>query len=313
MKIKTCIWSLIVCLSVLFSSCDEFLERDLNGQSVSIITPANNTVSSSYTVNFWWNDMKGASSYKLQIVKPDFAAVQQLIVDTSITSNQFSYTLQPGSYQWRLRAENSASYSDYVIYNLTIDSTLNLANQTLLLNLPVDNSYSNQLTQSFTWYAMPNASTYVFGIFNQSGVQIGNYQNVTAPTTTISYTFPSEGIFKWRVFAQNGSSVSPYTERIITVDTTKPTVPVLTYAPFNDTTTAQPVPLSWNNVEANAQYLVLISSDSTFATYIDTTTTSLNYNFYNSTLGQYYYWKVRTTDQAGNQGNFSIKKRFKRQ
>jgi hypothetical protein len=301
----------IFLLSFLISSCDDFLERELGGQTVVVLAPSNNTISSNYTQSFWWEELKGASKYKLQIVKPSFSTIQELVVDTFIVGTQFSYTLQPGSYQWRLRAENSVSISDFITYNLTIDSSLNLGNQTLLLNTPSDNLYSNSLTHTFTWYAMPSASDYLFGIFSQSGVQIGNYQSTSL--LTANYTFTSEGTFKWRVIAQNNQSVSPYTERTITIDTTKPLIPTLTFLPLNDTTSLNPIPLTWNNIEANASYWVLISTDSTFASYSDTTTASLNYDFYGAAIGQFYYWKVKAIDRAGNAGQFSVIKRFNRQ
>jgi len=311
MKIK--ITLLLAVLSIVVSSCDDFLERDLNGQTVTVLAPANNTISTSFTVTFWWDDLKGASKYKIQIVKPSFNSIQQLVVDTLISNNQFLYTLQPGSYQWRIRGENDASISDFVIYNLTIDSSLNLSSQTLLLNSPVNNNYSNSFTQTFSWFAMPNASDYLFGIFNSSGIQIGNYQSIVSPITTTTYTFTAEGTYKWRVFAQNNQSSSPYSERTITIDTTRPSIPVLTYSPINDTTSLHPIPLSWNSVEPNCQYKLLISTDSTFASYFDTITSNLNYNYYNSIVGQFYYWKIQAIDQSNNSGLFSLRKRFKRQ
>jgi len=312
MKTKKIYNLIIVIFAATLVSCEDFIEKDLGGKVVTIYTPVNNTVSSNYTQTFWWESLNGAEKYRLQIVKPNFAVVQQLIVDTIVRSNQFVYTLQPGSYQWRLRAENNSSQSDYVTYNLTIDSSLNLSGQTLLLNSPADNFYTANFANTFTWFAMPSATDYVFGIFNSSGVQIGSYQNTT--TTTLPYTFPAEGVYKWRVFAQNSQSISPYSERTITIDTTRPNVPAITFLPLNDTTSLQPIPLSWSSVEANASYRVLISTDTSFSTVVkDTTINALNYNFYGATIGTFYYWKVRAIDLAGNIGNYTTRKRFKRQ
>ena len=112
-----------VLLVVLFAgvySCDDFIEKDLSKKSITILSPANNYTATSYTQLFWWEEVKGAEEYNLQIVKPSFANTQQLIVDTMVHSNQFSFTLQPGSYQWRLRALNNSSHTDYVVYNLKI-------------------------------------------------------------------------------------------------------------------------------------------------------------------------------------------------
>lgn len=312
MKHKIILQLLCVATSILLFSCEDFIERDLGGKTITIYAPANNAITSNYTQSFWWESLKGAERYKLQIVKPSFGAVQQLIVDTIIRTNQFVYTLQPGVYQWRLRGENNSSQSDYVTYNLTIDSSLNLSSQTLLLNSPIDNYYTNIFANNFSWFAMPNATDYVFGIFNSSGIQIGSYQSTTG--TSLAYTYTAEGVYKWRVFAQNSQSSSPYSERTITIDTTRPMIPTITYLPLNDTTSLNPIPLSWNNVETNALYRVQIATDTNFTALIkDTTTISTGYSFYNATIGVFYYWKVKSIDLAGNMSIYTNRKRIKRQ
>ena len=310
--LKKLIFISIIAIAIFsISSCTDFIAVNLSKQSVTLLAPANNTIATSYSQTFWWQELKGADSYNLQIVKPSFASVQSLVLDTIVTTHQFTYILQPGKYQWRLRALNPSSTTDYVTYNLTIDSSQNLAGQTLLLISPADNYYSNVFIQNFSWFAMPNANNYVFQILSPTEVPIGNPQSVT--TTAATYTFTVEGIYKWRVFAQNGQSSSSYAERTITIDTTRPVVPVVAYLPLNDTTTSNPIPLAWNSAEANATYRVLISSDSTFTGVAkDTTTASTIYKFYNATIGQYYYWKVRAIDAAGNVGAYCARRRIKR-
>src|SRR5688572_12340162 len=119
----------LVLLGAFLSSCEDFFEPNLEKKDVVIIAPANGTVSSSFTQTFWWEELKGAEEYTLQIVKPTFSSVQQLILDTNVNGTKFYYTLQPGVYQWRLRAINNSSETDFVTYNLEIDSTLNLSGQ----------------------------------------------------------------------------------------------------------------------------------------------------------------------------------------
>jgi hypothetical protein len=59
------------------------------------------------------------------IANPNFKAVQQFILDTTITTTQFSYTLQPGKYEWRVRGRNGSSMTVYNNGFIDIDSTLN--------------------------------------------------------------------------------------------------------------------------------------------------------------------------------------------
>ncbi|MBL7884740.1 MAG: hypothetical protein JNL69_11770, partial [Bacteroidia bacterium] len=140
-KLKTLFSFFIVILAL--TSCENFIETDLANKSIHVLSPIDNYVSPNFSITFWWNKVEGAEGYELQIVRPNFAIIQQLVLDTTIISNQFSYSLHPGVYQWRIKAKNSTSSTNYQVYNLSIDSSLNLANQSVITILPTDNSYSN--------------------------------------------------------------------------------------------------------------------------------------------------------------------------
>lgn len=310
MKNKIIIAAFSTAIAIYVTSCTDIVSTNLSKSSITILAPANNFVSQNYTQQFWWEVVEGAEKYNVQIVKPSFASGQQLIVDTLISGNKYSQTLQPGAYQWRVRAQNNSSNTDYVTYNLTIDSTLNLSSQMVLLNTPSDNFYADSLTQNLSWFAMPNATEYIFRIVNQSGIQIGNSESTSS--TDISYTFPGEGTYKWRVSALNSQSSSPSTEYTIIIDITMPITPVLSFAPINDTTRLKPVPLAWNSVETNASYYLQISTDSTFTSIVkDTTTSDLTYNFRNPITNQFYFWRLRAIDLATNVGAYSSRRKFK--
>ena len=86
-------------ISAMLVSCQDLVEINLAKKSITVLAPANNTTSPSFTQTFWWNEVKGANSYNLQIVKPSFNSIQQLNLDTTITTSQFVFTLLPGTYQ----------------------------------------------------------------------------------------------------------------------------------------------------------------------------------------------------------------------
>lgn len=308
MKNKKCIPIFILVTYVLLNSCgQDFVEIDLSKSTVTIQAPANNFVSTSYTQTFWWEEVKGATNYKLQIVKPNFTTVQQLVLDSTLTTNQFSYTLQPGNYQWRIKAMNSTSSTSFVTYDLTIDSSSTLSSAVVLIS-PLDNASKNNLTQSFSWYAMSNATNYIFQMYTSSGVPIGVAQSVT--TNTVSCTFATEGTFKWRVFAQNASSTSNYAERTITIDTTKPTIPV-PKLPLQNDTASNPVLISWTSDATSSNDSLYVYSDSTMLVIVkDTLTVSQQY-YFRGTVSTNYYWRVKSEDAAGNWSAFTTRRKFK--
>ena len=314
MKNKLLYSLVIFSASILIYSCEDFIEVELSGKSITVLAPANNTVSSSYSQLFKWEDLKGAEKYQLQIVKPNFASVAQFVLDTTTASTQFAFNLQPGNYQWRLRAMNNSSMTEYQTFSLTIDSTLDLSSSFVILNAnPVDNYYSKLFTNTFSWQAMTNADNYVFQL-----VSGGSPASTTA--TTLNYTFTAEGVYQWKVYAQNSYSNSAFSvTRTITIDTAAPDVP--TYiSPTSDALTANPIVLMWNT-SSTANYSHLqISTDSLFLsaladikdTIIPNTGISVSYNFYSSVVGEKYYWRVQDLDFAGNESQYFYRRRIRR-
>jgi len=300
----------LAAIAVLLFSCEDFIEKDLGKKSITVNSPADHAVSPGFNVTFWWDELKGASKYQLQIVRPSFASMQEFIADTSVSGDRITLTLAPGTYQWRIRAKNSSSATDYITRTLTIDSTLNLTGQPLILFSPADDSWSSHLLCNFSWQTLPNTDYYVLQLL-LNGTLL-HTQSYTAPVTTGSYTFPAEGTYEWRVFAQNGSSNSSYQTRTITIDTTRPAAPVLLY-PLSDTTNASPVPLGWSSDETSATFRLQIATDSAFGHVVhDTTETETTYDLHNTISGQYYYWRVKAIDKALNQGSWLIGQRIKR-
>ena len=288
-------------------SCQDLIETKLDKKTVTVLAPANNTVSPNASQQFWWDEVKGADNYKLQIVKPNFSAIQQLVMDTTITANQFSYSLLSGSYQWRIRAMNGSSYTEYSVFNLTIDSTLDLGNQWVILTSPVDNYFSANNTQTFTWQTLPNATSYLFQVL-LSGLPI---HTETLTTTTTSYTFASENTYQWRVLAQNNSSTSSPVNsiRTITIDHTAPPVSVQVSPAANDTS-ANPVSLTWQRDASGSADSIFIYADSLATTLTASTlTTNQNYSF-NGTVGHSYFWKIRSGDNLGNWSAYSNLRKF---
>jgi hypothetical protein len=306
------IYSLFVLLiSVFIISCEDFIEVDLGKKTITVLAPANNSNSPSFNQLFKWEDLKGAEKYQLQIVKPTFAAIQQFVLDTTTALSQFSFTLSPGAYQWRLRALNNSSETEYQTFTLTIDSTLDLSSSTVGSVSPINNYYSKFFTNTFSWGSLPNVDNYVLQTFGATN----SIQSIT--TTTAIQTFAAEGIYTWKIYAQNGFSTSLFTTQTITIDTTRPDVPVYV-SPSSDTLTANPILLEWNS-SATADYSqVQISTDSLFTTasFVDVTIPitgiPITYNFSTSVIGVTYYWRVRDLDFAGNKSNFFYRKRIKR-
>lgn len=298
---------------IIFASCSDVIESDLGKSAVTILAPANNAINPNYVQTFWWEYVEGASSYQLQIVKPSFDSVLILVVDTTIQSNKFSMSLLPGNYQWRIKAKNGSSETPYIIRSLSIVAS-SLSGQTLIVNSPVNLLESNNLLQKFSWQTLYSAARYRFQLdtllFND---EIDLVYNNTIAGTTINYTFLNDGIYQWRVRAENDTANSLWSDiKTLTIDRVAPSKVDL-LSPINNSTNAQPFVLSWNSIsDANYYRLYVYKSDSTslYNSNFPLKVNSTNSSFALGTSTQKLYWQVSAVDKAGNKGEKSTKRSF---
>lgn len=101
-------------------SCDDILETNISGKQVVLQAPADATSIHSGSVTFWWNELKGARSYQLQIVSPDNVSPTTLVLDSTITTNQFSLQLPQGKYQWCVKGINDGYQTEFNCRSLEI-------------------------------------------------------------------------------------------------------------------------------------------------------------------------------------------------
>ncbi len=299
MKNKALLFISVISACLLISCGDDLIERNLEKQKMISLFPSPNYVSSSLSITFLWEELKGASEYNLQVVKPSFSSIQQFVLDTNVTGNKFTFSFQPGcAYEWRIKAKNSSSETEYVVYSFSIDSTLSLSNQSVQLISPINNVYSNDSTHTFSWSTMALANDYRFEVLNSLGSIV--YQQAAILKTTTVYKFLTEGAYQWRVQAHNDNgSVSNFVTNNIVIDFTPPnaSLPIL---PANNSNVNDPAALSWNRDQDGFKDSLLIASDSLFNTILQREFTSNTSYSFKGNSGLNYFWKLKTMDQAGN-------------
>ena len=109
-------------------SCDDIFIEDISNRELSIICPNDNwelelqdDSTTTADVVFWWEYLKGADYYDLQLVSPEFSNIDKLLFDVVVDStNKYDVILPAGYYQWRIRARNSSFSTDYVIRSFSV-------------------------------------------------------------------------------------------------------------------------------------------------------------------------------------------------
>ena len=302
---------LLICL-LTFNGCSDILEEDISNDMVILTAPANGAAVQQNTVTFWWEELEGSTSYRLQIVSPSFDSVVTLVANETIEeATSFEMTLATGSYQWKVVGVNFGYETESNdVFDLTIesDTTLSLSDEVLILTNPSLDAAVNTGIIQFSWQALIGVGSYNLQIaspdFSNSSFMISNELLIN---TTIAKTL-AEGDYKWRVRGQNDTSVSPFTERSLTIDLTAPNQPVLT-APANGAMVNAPILLDWTADLASERDTLYIYGDSLMVvTVLKLPLTDTEYSFDNS--ADNYFWRVRTVDLADNKSPFSELRKF---
>lgn len=311
------IYTSCLCAIIALISCKkDFIVENIKDKTVTVNAPANNLVTTSNKVTFWWELLDGAEKYNIQVVKPSFAAVTSIISDTTITGNKFDLNLQPGTYQWRIRGMNNGGNTAYQTYNLVVDTTSNLSSLTISTIAPPANWLTGNKRVTFSWNALNAADHYQVILLNSTN---GIVKDTTTSLTTYTYTFASAGAYSWKVRAGNDFSISQYNSPLsFTIDLTAPAAPVLT-SPTHNAVITPTNNLVWNRVGApDAKYdSIYVATDSLFTnvisltrSYSQTITVSALNNSppASSTI---YWWRLRSVDSVGNRSVYSNQLKFK--
>jgi hypothetical protein len=305
---------LLLALCFLFSACKDFIEPSINNRQVTLQAPAEGYQSTKYALNFWWDEVQDALSYRLQIVSNNFNAPGRLIIDTLITSHTFTFNIDPGDYQWRVSAANGStatSYSQNRSFSVLYSS---IKQQSVQLKTPANELITNKALTTFQWSSLYGATKYHIQIdTNNFANESALVYSQTVPGLQVNFSLPKDMTYQWRVMAENDTAQARWSGiKQLTYDHTPPGLVTLT-APINRQAVTGPVNLQWQAVPDVAKYrLYVLKSDSTStynATYPIILTTT-NYSFSAALNGERIYWKVSAIDAAGNEGNAGLPRSF---
>jgi hypothetical protein len=302
---------------LLIQCTKDIVVKDIKNKTLTINAPANNTVTTSNQVSFWWEELEGAEKYNLQIVKPSFASVTILYLDTLLTGTKFSIILEAGSYQWRIKAINGGGNTVFQTFNIKVDTTSNLSNQLVSTIAPSGNFLTGNRIVSFSWNALNAASNYQIVILSSLN---GVVKDTTTALTNYTYQLTaSTANYSWKIRGLNNFSISQYNTALsFSIDLTAPAASTPTM-PINGAIVTLTNSLGWNRLGTpDAKYdSVFVATDSAFTNIVSRTktyTTNIQINALNNpppSTSLFYWWKLRTVDSVGNRSVYSNQLKFK--
>lgn len=298
--------SLLIC-----TSCKDVVEDDIDDENVVLHSPPNRFITTNSNVEFWWDEIEGANEYRIQVVQPEFRYVEKLAVDSISIKNKFKAVLTPGSYQWKIIAQNNGHKTESSIWSFVIDSANNITQVTINLISPAKDLVTNKKEHTFTWETNPLVEDYRFEIKSPdwaTGSLVMPAQITDAGSFTNSNSLLQDGSYEWGVQGLSGTSNTLFSTSKITIDATPPGSPILNLPSNNSSQNDGNVTFTWNRPNDEGT----IVKDSFFI-YTDASLTNLyrpvailtSPSYSDSLAVGTYYWRVRSFDEADNSSSYS--------
>lgn len=305
---------LLLFFGLLLAACDDFIEPSISKSTVTLEAPADNYTSSSYSMSFWWDEVEHALTYHLQVVSQSFASPGSLVLDTVVAGNKFTFNFDPGVYQWRVLAANGSTKTAYTAPRTFTVASSSITTQTVQLSAPANSYLTNQTAVTLQWGTLFGATKYQVEIdTNNFANESVLLLNETLPENQLSFTFPKDQTYQWRIKAENDTAQAKWSAvYTMTYDHTPPGAVQVT-APADKQTSSLPVAMQWTATPTAAKYKVYVFKSDSVTLYnnnFPVTVTSNAYSFNLGSSGDQVYWKISAVDAAGNEGPASALRSF---
>jgi hypothetical protein len=308
---------ILLLLAILVISCEDIFEENISDDKVETISPKDSTTIESNVINFQWNILDGAKKYRLQVLNEN----KTIVLDSLVSKTSLNCPLLAGKYQWQVRGENFAyesKYSNPLTFSMVVSN--DLSNQQVVLSSPDNNSYKNNSNITLKWQKLAAATSYSVQVLNTTtGESVYTAENITETSVVLNNSMiTKDANYQWKIRGVNSTSqTAQFSSRNFMIDTVVPNLPQNSL-PANNATVTNNVsttytwisPTDTGVVQSPLLHTIEFSTSNTFSTILfktDNATTSYKHTF--TVIGDY-YWRIKTTDTAGNVTAYSAPFKF---
>jgi hypothetical protein len=293
-----------------FSLARNFTLDNLAPAAPTLSMPANAAIVSNPKPSLSWLAVTGATSYLVELDN-DSNFSSPIALDTAVAVTSFlpASPLTQGTYYWRVQARDAA-------LNVSTESAVRSFTVNILLaplnNAVITAGISNTAAPVLRWTAVPGVTSYKVILDSENTftdpleINLGNVTTYTVSPALVT------GAYYWQVIPTGYVPATPVFNSFI-VSPPALVAPSLlspaTGAKINDTTPN----LAWSSVTNASQYELQWSTSATFTTNIQSITTgstNADLPLLPDSAGTIYYWRVRSINNLGVRGAFSLPRNF---
>ncbi|MCX8014750.1 MAG: Ig-like domain-containing protein, partial [candidate division WOR-3 bacterium] len=269
---------------------------------IELTEPQNGAVFQDRTPTFEWNEVSGATTYRIQIDNDENFTppilINELVTGATTYTVPEALALNDGDYWWHVRAEAPGTPDPYSeTRKFTVDNVPPEIPELVSPSGPI-----NDNTPTFVWTEVSDAVLY-----NLVVSTAGKEEVINIETEELTYT-PTEalveGAYEWKVRAKDlAGNWSNFSDPMaFTIDITPPGIPELVSPSglINDNTPT----FEWSEVSDAVLYNLVVSTAGKEEV-INIEVEGLTYTPTEALADGSYNWTVRAKDIAGNYGEFA--------
>ena len=275
---------------------------DIGQKRVVVVSPQAGAEIAQEEVAFAWENVKGATTYRLRIVSPSFDDIQWLAEDITLEGTLYRLALPQGTYQWQIQALNEVHQTAAQTYSFRrVSVSIDLRNKQLQVIAPSPGITLRNNPVTFAWEPLSGAEHYRLTLVSPSFERVEKLFEDTTLAETIFHRELPDGDYQWRIQALNeGSQTTPQVFSFQTsslIDIRTKTVAVIAPSP-GVTTTSQSILFAWEPVFGATKYRLMIASPSFNQVEIlheDTTTEQTSFRA--SLPAGVYQWRIQALNE----------------
>jgi hypothetical protein len=227
------------------AACEDIIEKDISNSAVTLIAPADGVDSEYFDITFYWEPVEGALHYRFQLAAPSFDKPVTFLMDSLVTNNYISLSLDSGGYGWKVRGENGYYATPYATARFNVIGSSDLTKQRIKVVSPLNNAHTNKQEILFKWEPVFLSDKYILTIEVDT-----LYEKILYQPQHLAIAERKDAHIKWSVAAINQHSMLKSDVFHLFTDFTPPLGPKL-IAPQKDTVfNSLPVTLMWEWEEA---------------------------------------------------------------
>jgi len=277
----------------------------------NLVSPPNHATNIPTTTSVVWSQVTGATQYTVQVSLNN--TFQSIVVNQDVTNPYYAipYGVLSGQtqYFWRVLATNAGGSGNW---SSVWDFTTGLAAPAApLLLYPTNHNIGTPLSFTFSWTAVPGATSYRIQVSTNPNFTSTLINQVTGNQTQYTIGFgilQNNTTYYWRVNATNAGGTGAWSDVFdFTTLQSAPPPPSLIYPANNATTIPLTPTMQWSAVSSASSYRIQIALNNNFnPVVLDQTTPNNSFTVPSGFLigNTNYYWRVASIN-AGGQGTYS--------